>query len=168
VGLVVLLVLVVGGVGVFLLLRDDGGATTPEGAVRVFLENSGRSPELSEGATGSGRAPDCEALVDVMTREAWAWAWPGDVDDSGPPESRDAAVRACEAEGFELMREGVTVEEVAVVSQEGDAATVELTVDVHQELIEGRGEMPLQTQEWLLEQEDGRWKIRSLDAPHTR
>jgi hypothetical protein len=146
-GLVVIIALLVAGVGVgaFLVLRDDGqggAAGTPEGAVRSFFE--------------AVQQQDCEAVVDLMTEESWAFIV-RNTDEEGPPESvtREEAVSDCNGQDEDEFGASDTLDEVEVLSETDTTATLQVTFTAEGD------EEPTITELVLVKQDD----IWKLDVP---
>jgi hypothetical protein len=126
--LVALLVLaVVGGGALILLSASDSTSTTaggtPEEAVRSFYA------AFEEG--------DCEAMMDLMT---------------GAPGGVDQAMAECESamQSGELSAIELSIDDVRVVDEQSDKATVEVTGSAFGET---------STQPVDVVKEDGKWKI---------
>jgi Domain of unknown function (DUF4878) len=134
VGLAVLVVLAVAG-GAFLLLSGDDDRS-PEETVQLFFE--------------AFNDEDCEGLVDVLTRDSWAFLMSEDGEE--PPEdvSRQDAIDDCQSTSDEDEPIEVTLDEVTMTSEEGDEAVAEVTSTTD-------GEQT--TESVVLSREEGDWRI---------
>jgi hypothetical protein len=113
--IILVVLLVGGGVGAFLMLgKDEGGSTgSPEGAVRGFIE--------------AAKDGDCEAAAEFATEEF--------VGSNCTPEPDD---------------EGISLEGVETVEEEGDNAVVEATMSQ-------AGQEAVYT--WEVTRVDGNWQV---------